>query len=113
MLAKVYKYAYHLKASGKTATEITQELLARGLDNKSSAIIAESIDKSYTQTSARYRKKYVAYALFWCFGGLAVITFTYFGKPHNSSYPYFLGTVALLLGISRLILNKLQKKYSQ
>lgn len=112
MLAKVYKYAYQLKASGKTAAEIADELLAKGIDNKSSSIIAQNIDKSYTEANAKQRRKYIAYGLLWICAGLAIISLTYFDNLHNSGYPYFIGSVAFLLGISRLALTMLQNKQS-
>ena len=110
VLLKVYKYAYKLKADGKTNEEIKQELLEQGLDDKSSVIIAENIDRSFGEIRAKERKKKLTYGLLWSLCGIAVIMLTYYNNLHNSGYPYFIACVAVLFGSVRLFGALLQHK---
>jgi len=100
-LSKVYQYAFRLKAEGKTAEQIKDELRSYGFDDKSSFIIAKKIDKSYTEIKTRERKKNILQGLFWFTGGLSLAMLTHYNNLHNSSFPYLIAGIALLLAFVR------------
>jgi len=101
VLLKVYQYAFRLKADGKTIEQIKNELRSYGIDDRSSFLIAKKIDKSYAEIKTRERKKNLLQGLFWLTGGTALATVTYYNNLHNSSFPYLIAGIALLLASAR------------
>lgn len=101
LLLKVYRYAFGLKAEGKTVEQIKNELQSYGFDDRSCVIIARNIDKSYCEIKTRERKKNLLQGLFWLTGGVTLATVTYYNNLHNSSFPYLIAAIALLLAGAR------------
>lgn len=97
LLLKVYQYAFRLKADGKTTEQIKNELRLYGFDDKSCFMIARKIDESYTEIKTRERKKNILQGLFWFAGGTSLATLTHYNNLHNSSFPYMVAAIALLL----------------
>ena len=103
MLLKVYNYAYKLKADGKTSEQIKTELLAYGIDARSSVIIAQTIDKSYNEIKIRARNKNLLLGLLWCTVGVALAMLTHYNNLHNSGFPYLIACVALFFSVIRFL----------
>ncbi len=97
---KVYKYAFKLKADGKTADRIKHELIMRGLDDKSAEAVTENIERRYAELKKKAGKSNMLYgAAFLTGGGAAIALCTYY--PASNSVPYIIAFGAGLLGVIR------------
>jgi hypothetical protein len=107
-LLKIYKYAYKLKADGKTISEIKRELLLQNLDEKSADAVIENIDRHYIERKKKVRRDSFVYGTIWCTAG-AIAGFKIYVSPRANIVPYVLTFSAIAFGIILVCKGLLQK----
>jgi len=97
---KVYKYAFKLKADGKTADGIKHELIMQGLDDKSAEAVTENIERHYAEFKKKAGKSNMLYGAAFLLIGIAAIALCIY-YPASNTVPYIIAFGAGLFGIIR------------